>query len=145
MQKDKVRNQAGAGVTQTFAMDDADDEDDEEDEDEDEDSDDGETNDDAELTEDSFRDGTVDKDAQRRPQIKVPPIGLASQNLFSQAADRGEKRAPSAHTVPPNYERGSSRSGTRGHFGSEKTAGSARGHFGSTATPMEMLGSASHR
>ena len=90
MQKDKVRDQVGMGITQTFAMGDADDEDYDEDE-EDEDSNDGGTSDDKELTEDSFRYGPADKDAHRRPQATVPPIGLASQSLFSQAADRGER------------------------------------------------------
>ena len=76
-------------------MNDVDDENDEEVEEEDEnDTDDDETNDDAELTEDSFRDGTAEEVARRLPQHapKVPPIGLASQNLFSKAAFRGEAK-----------------------------------------------------
>ena len=116
-------------------MNDADDEDDEEAEEEDDDTDDDETNDDAELTEDSFRDGTADKVAPRQPQhaTKVPPIGLASQNLFSKAAGRGEARASSAHTVPPAYQRGSSRSGYRAPLGSDYTAGASRDPLGSGA------------
>ena len=60
---------------------------------------------------------------------------MASQNLFSKAADRGEARASSAQNLPPKYGRGSSRSGNRGPLGSDKTAGETRDPFDSGPYP----------
>ena len=83
-----------------FAMNDADDDEYAGDYEDDEESDGEGTTDDQELTEDSFRrEGPVDGGAPQRPQPTVPPIGLASQTIFSQAADRGDRRSPSAHNV----------------------------------------------
>ena len=97
------------------------------------DSDDDDMNVEEELTEDSFRnDATVEEVARRMPphKPKLPPMGLRSQSIFSEAADRGAARAAST-SVPPSYKQGSSRAGYRGPPGSGRPSGTPRDQTGS--------------